>query len=105
MNIEQIPTSLSEEMASQNTQYIQGPKMDWTEDANLHKLVQRLEGGGRTPTQHSTLTHQESENKAQVCQSMGWEGSQDIPQHGRLGQKRQSKDYAGHTQRLEKAQV
>ena len=24
-------------MASQNTQYIQGPKMDWTEDADLHK--------------------------------------------------------------------
>ena len=29
--------SLSAEMASQNTQYIQGPKMDWTEDADLHK--------------------------------------------------------------------
>ena len=25
-------------MASQNTQYIQDPKMDWTEDADLHKL-------------------------------------------------------------------
>ena len=24
-------------MVSQNTQYIQGPKMDWTEDADLHK--------------------------------------------------------------------
>ena len=24
-------------MASQNIQYIQGPKMDWTEDADLHK--------------------------------------------------------------------
>ena len=24
-------------MASQNTQYIQGPKMDWTEDADLHE--------------------------------------------------------------------
>ena len=24
-------------MASQNTQYVQGPKMDWTEDADLHK--------------------------------------------------------------------
>ena len=24
-------------MASQNTQYIQGPTMDWTEDADLHK--------------------------------------------------------------------
>ena len=29
--------SLSAEMASQNTQYIQGPKMDWTENADLHK--------------------------------------------------------------------
>ena len=24
-------------MVSQNLQYIQGPKMDWTEDAELHK--------------------------------------------------------------------
>ena len=24
-------------MASQNTQYIQDPKMDWTEDSDLHK--------------------------------------------------------------------
>ena len=24
-------------MVSQNTQYIQSPKMDWTEDADLHK--------------------------------------------------------------------
>ena len=32
-------TRLSEEMASQNTQYIQGPKMDWTEDAYLQKWL------------------------------------------------------------------
>ena len=24
-------------MANQNTQYVQGPKMDWTEDAGLHQ--------------------------------------------------------------------
>ena len=29
--------SLPVKMASQNTQYIQGPKMDWTEDADWHK--------------------------------------------------------------------
>ena len=27
-------------MVSQNTQYIQGPKMDWTEDADLHKQLE-----------------------------------------------------------------
>ena len=26
-------------MANQNTQYVQGPKMDWTEDASLHQRV------------------------------------------------------------------
>ena len=33
-------------MANQNMQYIQGPKMDWTEDAGLQPEIQRLEGGG-----------------------------------------------------------
>ena len=31
------PHSLQGKMVSQNTQYIQGPKMDWTEDADLPK--------------------------------------------------------------------
>ena len=30
-------TQSTSRMVSQNTQYIQGPKMDWTEDADLHK--------------------------------------------------------------------
>ena len=45
-------------MANQNMQYVQGPKMDWTEDAGLHQMVQRLEGGSRTPNGHGALTHQ-----------------------------------------------
>ena len=46
--------------------------------------------GGRRQNSYSTQyshTYQESGNKAQVCQSMGWEGSQDIPQHGRQDKK------------------
>ena len=50
-------------------------------------MVQRLEGGGRAPTQHSTITYHKSGNKTQVCQSMGWKGGKEIPQHGRSGQK------------------
>ena len=34
---ERSSTQLQVKMASQNTQYIQGPKMDWTEDADLNK--------------------------------------------------------------------
>ena len=34
-------------MANQNMQYVQGLKMDWTEDAGLHqRFKQRLERGG-----------------------------------------------------------
>ena len=68
-------------------------------------MVQRLEGRDRTPTQYSTLSHQKSGDKDQVCQSMGLKGGQDIPQHGRSGQKGQSKDYVRHTQRMDKAQI
>ena len=28
---------LQRKMANQNMQYVQGPKMDWTEDAGLHQ--------------------------------------------------------------------
>ena len=30
-------------MANQNTQYVQGPKMDWTEDADLHQWREETE--------------------------------------------------------------
>ena len=30
-------TKFQDKMANQNMQYVQGPKMDWTEDAGLHQ--------------------------------------------------------------------
>ena len=78
-------------------------ELDWR--CRLTQMIQRLEGRDRTPTQHTLLSHQKSGDKCQVCQSMGWKGSQDISQHGRSGQKGQSKDYVGHSQRLDKAQI
>ena len=33
----QSEPNTSENIANQNTQYVQGPKMDWTEDTGLHQ--------------------------------------------------------------------
>ena len=58
--------SLSAEMASQNTQYIQGPKMDWTEDADLHKQFQdwREEAELLLDTVLSCIRNQETKLKS-----------------------------------------
>ena len=57
--------SLSTEMASQNTQYIQGPKIDWTEDADLHKWFkdQREEAELLLNTVFSHIRSQETKLK------------------------------------------
>ena len=81
-------------MASQNTQYVQGPKMDWTEEAGLHQWFKdwREETELLLDTVLSHIRNQET--KLQVCQFMGWKRNKEIPQHGGWRQKRQSKDYA-----------
>ena len=35
--VNQIKELQTKKMANQNMQYVQGPKMDWTEDAGLHQ--------------------------------------------------------------------
>ena len=66
--------SLSAEMASQNTQYIQGPKMDWTEDADLHKQFKdwRKEAELSLDTILSNIRSQETKLK---CVSL-WAGKE-----------------------------
>ena len=45
-------------MAHQNMQYIQGPQMDWTEDAGLHQRFKDWREGGGAPHRHGAITHQ-----------------------------------------------
>ena len=79
--------------------------MDWTEDADLHKWFKdwREEAELLLDTVLSHIRNQET--KLKFASLWAGKGSQDIPHNGGSRQKRHSKDYAGHTQRLNKTQI
>ena len=85
------------EMANQNMQYVQGPKMDWTEDAGLHQRFKdwREEVELLMDTVLSHIRNADTQNE--VCNPLGREGGQDIPQHSGGRPQRQSKNYIGHS--------
>ena len=59
-------------MDNQNTQYVQGPKMDWTEDGGLHQCFKdwREEVELLLDTMLSHIRNQET--KLKLCKLMGW---------------------------------
>ena len=61
-------------------QYIQGPKMDWTEDAGLHQRFKDWREEVEL-LMDTVLSHIKCRYKNEVCDSMGRKGSQDILEH------------------------
>ena len=67
-------------MVSQNLQYIQCPKMDWTEDAELHKHFKEW----REETEllvDTALAHIKDKTTKMKFVTMGKKRSKNIPNH------------------------
>ena len=84
-------------MANQNMQYVQGPKIDWTEDAGLQQRFKDWREEVEL-LMDTVLSHiKNADTKMKICDSMGRKGSQDILEHFGTRQSRQSQDYSGQS--------
>ena len=83
-------------MAGQNTQYIQGPKMDWAEDADLHK--QFKDWREETKLLFNTVPSHIRDNKIKLRFLSLWAGKEARSYLSTVDadKKGQSKDHDGH---------
>ena len=84
-------------MANQNMQYIQNPKVDWTEDAGLHQRFKDWTEEVEFLMDTGALSHQKCRYKNEICDPLGRKGRQDIFKHTGARQPGQSKHYIGQS--------
>ena len=87
---------ITEKMAHQNMQYIQGPQMDWTEDAGLHQRFKDWREEVEL-LMDTVLSHIKNADTKMKFVTLGRKGSQDILEHAGTRQSRQSQDYSGQS--------
>ena len=87
-------------MANQN--FIQGPKMDWTEDPDLHRHFREWREETELLSRYSTGAYQGQDYKVEICDSMGRKGSKNVSKHTLRGEKGQSTHFAKYIRRVDK---
>ena len=65
-------------MAQDHLSFLQGPKMDWTEDAKLHKRYTDWRRG-TVDLRDIPIKCKGHKDQGEICNSMGRQGSTHIP--------------------------